>query len=109
MLTPPNTTATTDADLFREEAERKKFRYFLEVFDPNVLNGIPKEKLGEFINDMILRSMAGITESNRPLFAVKPGASGDISLKDGEMSSEFVAWYRRQPVIFVTHQVFVCV
>jgi len=53
---------------FREEAERKKFRYFLEVFDPNVLNGIPKEKLGEFINDMILRSLAGITESNRPLF-----------------------------------------
>src|SRR5438876_1231043 len=53
---------------FREEAERKKFRYFLEVFDPNVLNGIPKEKLGEFINDMILRSLAGITESSRPVF-----------------------------------------
>src|SRR5438876_8164253 len=53
---------------FREEAERKRFRYFLEVFDPNVANGIPKEKLGEFINDMILRSLAGVTESSRPLF-----------------------------------------
>jgi hypothetical protein len=53
---------------FREEAERKKFRYFLEVFDPNVPNGIPKEKLGEFINDMILRSLAGVTEASRPLF-----------------------------------------
>src|SRR5436309_2364121 len=53
---------------FREEAERKKFRYFLEVFDPNVANGIPREKLGEFINDMILRSLAGVTESSRPLF-----------------------------------------
>src|SRR2546426_7632952 len=53
---------------FREEAERKRFRYFLEVFDPNVQNAIPKEKLGEFINDMILRSLAGVTESSRPLF-----------------------------------------
>ncbi len=53
---------------FRDEAERKKFRYFLEVFDPNVPSGIPKEKLGEFINDMILRSLAGVTESSRPLF-----------------------------------------
>ena len=53
---------------FRDEAERKKFRYFLEVFDPNVPNGIPKEKLGEFLNDMILRCLAGVTESSRPLF-----------------------------------------
>src|SRR6266705_5057689 len=52
---------------FREEAERKRFRYFLEVFDPNVPNGIPKEKVGEFINDMILRSLAGVTEASRPL------------------------------------------
>src|SRR5205085_3748660 len=29
---------------------------------------IPKEKLGEFINDMILRTLAGVTESSRPLF-----------------------------------------
>src|SRR5690554_4486075 len=31
---------------FREEAERKRFRHFLEVFDPNVDSGIPPEKLG---------------------------------------------------------------
>jgi hypothetical protein len=53
---------------FREEAERKKFRYFLEVFDPNVNSGIPPEKLGEFINDNIIRSLAGVPESGRPLF-----------------------------------------
>ena len=53
---------------FREEAERKKFRYFLEVFDPNVSSGIPPEKLGEFINDNIIRSLAGVPESGRPLF-----------------------------------------
>ena len=53
---------------FREEAERKKFRYFLEVFDPNVSSGIAPEKLGEFINDNILRSLAGVPESGRPVF-----------------------------------------
>jgi len=53
---------------FREEAERKKFRHFLEVFDPNVASGIPPEKLGEFINDNILRILAGVPESGRPLF-----------------------------------------
>jgi hypothetical protein len=53
---------------FREEAERKKFRHFLEVFDPNVTSGIPPEKLGEFINDNILRTLAGVPESGRPIF-----------------------------------------
>src|SRR5712675_1190201 len=53
---------------FREEAERKKFRYFLEVFDPIVSHGIPPEKLGEFINDNIIRSLAGVPDSGRPVF-----------------------------------------
>ncbi len=53
---------------FREEAERKKFRYFLEVFDPNVEAGIPPEKLHEFINDHIIRTLAGVTEKGRPQF-----------------------------------------
>ncbi|MCL4787341.1 MAG: hypothetical protein KJ070_11175 [Verrucomicrobia bacterium] len=53
---------------FREEAERKQFRHFLEVFDPNVDSGIPPEKLGEFINDNIVRTLAGVPESGRPVF-----------------------------------------
>lgn len=53
---------------FREEAERKRFRYFLEVFDPNVPASLPAGKLGEFINDHIIRSLAGVTEAGRPLF-----------------------------------------
>jgi outer membrane protein assembly factor BamB len=31
-------------------------------------------------------------ESNRPVFAVRPGASGDVTLKPGEASNAFVAW-----------------
>ncbi len=53
---------------FREEAERKNFRYFLEVFDPNVDTGISPEKLDGFINDHIIRSLAGVTDKGRPLF-----------------------------------------
>src|SRR5262249_50217713 len=36
---------------------------------------------------------AGFSGS-RPLFAVRAGASGDITLKDGQSSSEGVAWRR---------------
>ena len=30
----------------------------------------------------------------RPVFAIKPGASGDISLKPGETNNAFIAWYQ---------------
>jgi outer membrane protein assembly factor BamB len=30
----------------------------------------------------------------RPLYAIRPGASGDISLKEGETRNEFVAWFQ---------------
>jgi hypothetical protein len=53
---------------FREEAERKNFRYFLEVFDPNMPTGIASDKIGEFINDKIIRSLAGVAGAGRPLF-----------------------------------------
>ncbi len=53
---------------FREEAEQKGFRHFLEIFDPNVGSGIAPEKLGEFINDNILRTLAGVPEAGRPVF-----------------------------------------
>jgi PQQ-like domain len=32
------------------------------------------------------------TDSVRPAYAIRPGASGDISLKEGETSNEFVVW-----------------
>jgi outer membrane protein assembly factor BamB len=32
-------------------------------------------------------------DANRPLFAIRPGATGDISLKDGATSSASVAWF----------------
>ncbi len=32
----------------------------------------------------------------RPVFAIRPGASGDISLEPGETSNDYIAWYQRQ-------------
>jgi outer membrane protein assembly factor BamB len=37
-----------------------------------------------------------VGDNVRPVFAVRPGAHGDISLKDGETSKEFIAWYLGQ-------------
>ena len=54
---------------FRVEAERKGFRHFLEIFDPNApVNPVPPELLGGFINDMIVRTLAGVPDAGRPLF-----------------------------------------
>jgi len=33
-------------------------------------------------------------DRHRPVYAIKPGASGDISLREGEQVNEFIAWYQ---------------
>ncbi len=53
---------------FRDEAERKGFRHFLEVFDPNLADCVASDVLPGFINDLIARTLAGVTSSARPLF-----------------------------------------
>ena len=57
---------------FRLEAERKRFRYFLEVFNPNVNPGFDKRKFGAFLNDHIIRTLAGVTGKGRPVFLKIP-------------------------------------
>jgi hypothetical protein len=56
---------------FREETERKGFRYFLEVFDPNVPGAVAPEVLPKYINDTITRMLAGVAPTGRPLFRRK--------------------------------------
>lgn len=58
--------------LFRLEAERKRFRYFLEVFNPNVTASPAIGNVGAFLNDHIARSLAGVTNAGRPLFLKVP-------------------------------------
>lgn len=53
---------------FREEAERKKFRHFLEIFDPNISNAVAADVAPGFINDLIARTLAGVASAGRPTF-----------------------------------------
>ena len=41
-------------------------------------------------------------EANRPLFAIKPGASGDISLAKDATSNEFVAWFQPRAAAYTS-------
>jgi len=53
---------------FRAEAERKGFRHFLEVFDPNAPEGLSVDATPQFINDCIARTLAGVANAGRPVF-----------------------------------------
>ncbi len=53
---------------FRLEAERKGFRHFLEVFDPNSPDLVEAGNIPAFINDAIVRTLGGVTSAGRPLF-----------------------------------------
>src|SRR5580658_1406913 len=46
---------------FRLEAERKGFRHFLEIFDPNRPEMVEASQLPGFINDVIVRTLGGVT------------------------------------------------
>lgn len=70
---------------FRLEAEKKQFRYFLEVFNPNVDAGIPSREVGAFLNDCVTRALAGVTDAGRPVFL-------KIPYNGPEALSELVAW-----------------
>jgi hypothetical protein len=57
---------------FRSEAERKGFRHFLEVFNPNRQTAVPPEQMPQFVNDVIARTLAGVTQTQRPVFLKIP-------------------------------------
>ena len=57
---------------FRVEAERKNFRYFLEVFAPNACGDHCPNDDAKFINDSIARTLAGVPTVARPIFLKIP-------------------------------------
>ena len=57
---------------FRLEAEPKGFRHFLEVFAPNATGKHSPADVPRFINDHIVRALAGVTTSARPAFLKIP-------------------------------------
>ncbi len=57
---------------FRAEAIPLGFKYFFEVFNPNIDIGLAPEQRAEFVNDCILRCLAGLTRAERPQFLKIP-------------------------------------
>jgi hypothetical protein len=54
--------------IFRQEAAALGFRHFLEVFNPNAPADLAPDRVGAFVNDSIIRALAGVTREQRPLF-----------------------------------------
>ena len=53
---------------FRGDARAVGMRYILEVFNPNAPVGLAAGDVGAFVNDSIVRTLAGLTSTERPLF-----------------------------------------
>lgn len=53
---------------FRDEAARYGLRHLLEVFNPMFDVGIPSNRIGTFIGDSIVRSLAGVVAEEQPIF-----------------------------------------
>ncbi len=69
---------------FRAEALEVGMRHFLEVFNPNAPVGLAPGDVGGFVNDHIVRLLAGVTEAERPLFL-------KMAYNGAEAMSELVA------------------
>ena len=66
---------------FRIEAIKYKFNHFLEVFNPPIKIGMNTLELGDYINDCIIKAVAGQTKEERPLF-LKIAYNGPKAMED---------------------------
>jgi len=66
---------------FREDAASHNFKYFLEVFNPNVDCRIDPAMVPHYINDCIVRCLAGVTKADRPQF-LKIAYNGPKALEE---------------------------
>lgn len=64
---------------FRNEAAELGLRHFLEVFDPSPVAAVTD--LGAFVNDSVVRALAGVTSAERPLF-LKMGYHGAAAVAE---------------------------
>lgn len=53
---------------FRLGMREQPMTHFLEIFNPAFTVGIPAAELGHYVNDMIIKALAGVVASDQPLF-----------------------------------------
>src|SRR5210317_2367431 len=66
---------------FRIESLKYKFSHFLEVFNPPIDIGMSNRELGDYINDCIIKAIAGQTKEERSLF-LKIAYNGPKAMED---------------------------
>lgn len=66
---------------FRADARAVGLRHILEVFNPNAAVGLSEHDVGAFVNDSIVRALAGLTRTERPLF-LKVAFNGASALEE---------------------------
>jgi hypothetical protein len=66
---------------FRRDAAAIGMRHFLEVFNPNAAPQLGSDQVGAYVNDSILRMLAGVTSAERPLF-LKAAYNGTAALSE---------------------------
>lgn len=66
---------------FRADAHEHGIRHFLEVFNPNAPVGLAPADVGAFVNDHIIRLLAGVTQAERPIF-LKVAYNGPQALSE---------------------------
>ncbi|GMW03646.1 MAG: hypothetical protein AMXMBFR84_47800 [Candidatus Hydrogenedentota bacterium] len=79
-IVTPGTRATRSYDLNGKELWSLKGMSSITIATPYSADGL------------LYLSSGYVRDKKRPVFAIKPGASGDISLAEGQTSNEFVAW-----------------
>ena len=59
------------------------------------------------VDDLLYVTSGYFQDQKRPVFAIKPGARGDVSLKEGESSNSYIAWslekmgpYNTSPIVY---------
>ncbi len=79
----------TEADLasleafaaFRRDIRAAGKQYFLEVFNPNMPTGFSSAQTGAYVNDCIVRTLAGLTRAERPQF-LKVAYNGPAAMEE---------------------------
>ncbi|TYB86756.1 hypothetical protein [Oceaniovalibus sp. ACAM 378] len=66
---------------FREDALKNDFKYFLEVFNPNVAIKMDPADVPGYVNDAMMRCLAGLTSAERPEF-LKIAYNGPDALQE---------------------------
>jgi outer membrane protein assembly factor BamB len=44
---------------------------------------------------MLYLASGYVMHNHRPVYAVRPGAAGDVSLKNGELKNDYIVWYQK--------------